>query len=134
MRKALAVAVVAGLAVAVGVLAWQWRERPAPDTGRLAMPASLTASEERGKEAFAARCGECHGANGAGSDKGPPLVHRIYEPSHHPDEAFEVAMRLGARAHHWRFGDMPPVEGIAAEEIPLIIDFVRAVQRANGIH
>jgi len=37
------------------------------------------------------------------------------------------------RAHHWKFGNMPPVEGIHDEDVIKIIAFVRAVQKENGI-
>ncbi len=69
----------------------------------------------------------------AGSDKGPPLIHVIYEPSHHADMAFVMAMRNGVRAHHWPFGDMAPVEGLSLADMEAIIAFVREVQVANGI-
>jgi hypothetical protein len=64
---------------------------------------------------------------------GPPLVHKIYEPSHHADFAFQKAVQSGVRSHHWGFGNMPPVEGITAAEIAMIITYVRTLQVANGI-
>jgi hypothetical protein len=39
----------------------------------------------------------------------------------------------GSRAHHWNFGEMPPVEAIAEPEGTKIVAFVRAVQKANGV-
>jgi mono/diheme cytochrome c family protein len=94
----------------------------------------LSLSEQAGEAAFNSRCASCHGINAAGQDGvAPPLVHRIYEPGHHGDQAFLVAAQLGVRAHHWRFGDMPPVERITTEEVALIVTYVRALQRANGI-
>ena len=64
----------------------------------------------------------------------PPLVHRIYEPSHHGDMAFVLAARNGVRAHHWPFGDMPPVgQPLTDGELAAIIAYVRELQRANGI-
>lgn len=90
--------------------------------------------ELSGKAAFDANCATCHGENAAGVDSaGPPLVHKIYEPSHHGDGAFVVAARNGVRAHHWQFGNMPPVEGVTDEELIDIIAYVRKMQRANGI-
>lgn len=57
-------------------------------------PASLTAREQIGLTAFNTKCAECHGANEAGrAGIAPPLVHKIYEPSHHGDMAFELAVR-----------------------------------------
>jgi hypothetical protein len=40
----------------------------------------------------------CHGDWGDGSDKGPPLMHKLYVPSHHGDETFYRAAIKGARA------------------------------------
>ncbi len=90
-------------------------------------------SANGGAALFERRCSECHGREAKGTDKGPPLVHRIYEPSHHADAAFYLAVRQGARAHHWPFGDMPPVEGVADEEIAQIVAYVRGLQKAAGI-
>jgi mono/diheme cytochrome c family protein len=84
-------------------------------------------------ELFAANCAGCHGPRAAGSDKGPPLVHKIYEPSHHGDESFHRAVRQGVRAHHWTFGNMPPVAGVSDDELDRIIAYVRGLQKAAGI-
>lgn len=94
----------------------------------------LSGAPARGKAAFAASCAECHGGDGGGVDgHGPPLVHRYYEPGHHGDMAFRIAVRQGARAHHWSFGNMPAIPGVDASELEDMIVYVRAVQRANGI-
>lgn len=86
-----------------------------------------------GAPLFAANCAVCHGPSGVGTNQGPPLIHRIYEPSHHGDFAFVAAIRRGSRAHHWQFGDMPPVPGVSDDEAMAIIAYVRAAQAANGI-
>ena len=100
----------------------------------LVLPQTLTPAASKGKAAFDATCAACHGSNGAGQDGvAPPLVHKIYEPSHHGDYAFEMAVQLGVRAHHWRFGDMPPQPGVSPTEIQDIIAYIRELQRANGI-
>ncbi len=110
--------------------------RSLPD-GALAsvtLPDSLTASEQRGERSFNATCAACHGINAQGLEgNGPPLVHKIYEPGHHGDMAFLVAVTNGVRAHHWKFGNMPPVKGITKAEVADIVAYVRALQRANGI-
>ena len=94
----------------------------------------LGVEEQRGATLYAQHCASCHGDNGAGrEDVGPPLVHIIYEPSHHPDGAFYAAVQLGVRAHHWRFGDMPRQSHVTEPEITQIIAYIRALQRANGI-
>jgi len=61
-------------------------------------------------------------------------VHAIYEPGHHGDLAFKRAAMNGVRAHHWPFGNMPPVQGITRADIGAIVAYVRALQRANGIN
>ncbi len=94
----------------------------------------LDGPQKLGQTAFNAKCAACHGAGGAGvPEAGPPLIHKIYEPSHHGDRAFFLAARQGVRAHHWTMGNMPPVQGITDAEIATIIAYVRAIQRANGI-
>ena len=63
----------------------------------------------------------------------PPLVHVIYEPSHHGDRAFLLAAQNGVRGHHWPFGNMPPVEGITQADVMDIVAYIRRLQRENGI-
>lgn len=99
------------------------------------VPAQLSPDATIGKRAFEAKCAECHGANAAGQNGvAPPLIHRTYEPSHHSDEAFQMAVRTGVRAHHWPFGNMPPVEDLTRADVQYIARYVRAVQRENGIN
>ncbi len=99
------------------------------------VPKALSVNAQVGKVAFEAKCAACHGANAVGqTDVAPPLVHKIYEPSHHADEAFQRAVSLGVRQHHWPFGIMPPVEGLTRGDVTLIIAYVRELQRANGIN
>jgi len=87
-----------------------------------------------GERVFNAKCAVCHGKNAAGQEGlAPPLVHQFYVPSHHGDGAFFNAARNGVTAHHWDFGNMPPVAAITDAEIGLIVTYVRTLQRANGI-
>ncbi|MCW2309388.1 c-type cytochrome [Rhodobium gokarnense] len=86
-----------------------------------------------GARDFEANCVSCHGENASGTENGPPLVHNIYRPGHHPDYAFRTAAKAGVRAHHWRFGNMPPQPEVTAEEINRIIVYVRELQKENGI-
>ena len=44
------------------------------------MPAQLSIMADLGGGVFNAVCAKCHGTNAAGTDKGPSLIHRIYEP------------------------------------------------------
>jgi mono/diheme cytochrome c family protein len=92
-------------------------------------PADLKA----GETLFNADCSGCHGLHATGSDSGPPLVDRIYEPNHHADASFALAVRRGVRSHHWGFGDMPPIPGIKDEEINRIVAYVRWLQKQAGI-
>lgn len=102
-------------------------------------PAQLSPLAEQGRIAFGKTCAQCHGdwgqgiSNGGNAKQGPPLIHKIYESSHHGDMAFLMAMAQGTRQHHWRFGNMPPQPTVGREEALAIIAFVREVQKANGI-
>ncbi|MFD1194697.1 c-type cytochrome [Seohaeicola saemankumensis] len=99
------------------------------------IPASFSPAEQMGKRGFDAACAACHGANARGRQGvAPPLVHKIYEPGHHGDAAFILAAQNGVRAHHWRFGDMPPVAGVTRADVLNIVAYVRALQRENGIN
>lgn len=100
----------------------------------VALPAELSAEAQIGKRAFEAKCAECHGANAAGQNGvAPPLVHKIYEPNHHSDMAFVLAAKNGVQSHHWNFGNMPAVEGLTDSDVKMIAQYVRELQRANGI-
>lgn len=107
---------------------------PAPDPESVVLPETLSGPSYFGLMAFEKNCASCHGTNGAGgTGEGPPLIHPIYEPNHHPDAAFQRAAMTGVQSHHWNFGDMAPVDGIDAKTVALITTFIREVQRANGI-
>ncbi len=141
------------VAVIMAVAGWYWTqgqttEEPvsasAPDGAPIAgapladvvVPEGLSAMAQQGETYFNAVCASCHGTNAAGQDGvAPPLVHQIYEPGHHGDMAFVLAARNGVRAHHWPFGDMPPVEERLTDgELGAIVAYVRELQRANGIN
>lgn len=93
----------------------------------------LMPNAAQGKRLFERHCAACHGQDLKGSDKGPPLLHPVYEPSHHGDASFQAAARYGTRAHHWKFGDMPPVPGITPDEVAHVTAYVRHSQRQVGI-
>ncbi|MBT3437139.1 MAG: cytochrome c [Oceanospirillaceae bacterium] len=76
----------------------------------------------KGQVVFNTNCAQCHGVDAAGGIGGPPLIHNIYDPGHHANEAFIRAVRNGVRQHHWQFGDMA-----------FLLKFVREVQQQNGI-
>ena len=87
-----------------------------------------------GEERFNELCARCHGTAGRGTNMGPPLVHKIYEPSHHADFAFMRAAMQGVRAHHWKFGNMPKVSEATPDDVTQIIPYVRWLQRQAGIY
>ncbi|MBV1788083.1 cytochrome c [Marinobacterium sp. D7] len=95
--------------------------------------AALSKMGETGQRAFNQTCAECHGENGAGTMKGPPLVHQIYNPGHHNDKSIYNAMRNGVRQHHWPYGDMPKQASVGFMESTAIVKFIREMQEANGI-
>ena len=98
------------------------------------VPAALSVQAQLGQKTYEANCASCHGGNGAGQDGvAPPLVHIIYEPGHHGDESFQRAVAQGVRAHHWPFGDMPPVDGLTRDDVADVVAYIRELQRANGI-
>ena len=86
-----------------------------------------------GGQLFADNCSRCHGEKADGTDIGPPLVHRLYEPGHHPDFSFQNAVKNGVISHHWNFGDMAPVPGLSEDEVTQIIAYIRDLQREGGI-
>jgi len=102
------------------------------DPATVKLPA-MTPALNLGKLNYEAKCAQCLGVNAAGTDKGPTFLHRVYHPSHHGDGAFYLAPKRDVRAHHWPFGNMPPVDGVADGQIKSIIAYVRALQKANGI-
>ncbi len=99
------------------------------------LPEQFSENAKIGKRIFEAKCASCHGQNAEGQ-KGiaPPLIHKYYEPSHHGNESIQRAVALGVTAHHWPFGNMPPVEGLTRGDVSTIISYVRELQRANGIN
>lgn len=117
------------VALTVAIMWWWWPEQTG---GALRIP-ELSVEAQAGKRAFDLYCARCHGESAGGSAAGPPLIHRTYRTAHHADVAFELAVRRGVRAHHWRFGDMPPQAAVAQVEVVQITRYVREVQRANDI-
>lgn len=96
------------------------------------IPLQDPALVEAGSELYEANCAECHGSDLRGTDRGPSHLSIVYEPGHHADGAFLFAVQRGSRAHHWSFGDMPPIEGLSPEHVEAIVAFVRENQRLEG--
>ncbi len=116
----------AGLAGLSSLAAAQPVSAPQPQAG-------LMPQMGLGQRLYAKNCAACHGADLKGSDKGPAFLHPVYEPSHHGDAAFQMAVKYGVRAHHWKFGDMPPVAGVSPDDVAHITAYVRHSQRQIGI-
>ena len=92
-------------------------------------PADLVST---GAEIYQAACAACHGTDLRGTDQGPSHLSAVYEPNHHSDAAFLLAVRNGSPQHHWRFGDMKPIDGLSEEDIVALTAFVREKQRVEG--
>lgn len=93
----------------------------------------LSAAALKGKVGFDANCAQCHGKNAGGTGKGPPLIHKLYKPSHHSDQSFLRAVQRGVRRHHWPYGNMPSQLKLSGAQIAAIVKYVRELQVANGI-
>ena len=107
---------------------------PARESSGAGAGGGVSETAAAGEKLFNTKCATCHGVGGVGSEQGPPLMHKIYAPGHHPDFSFRNAAFDGVRAHHWNFGDMLPVPGVTADDVDKIICYVRETQRANGIY
>ena len=111
------------------------RETPRPlAVEQVPAPASdMSEAARAGEELFNANCSACHGLGAVGTTLGPPLVHRVYHPGHHPDFSIRSAVAQGVPQHHWPFGDMAPVQGIKAQDVEKLICYIREAQRVEGI-
>ena len=130
MNRKIIVGFIAAAAVAaVFILA----PRPSQPPDHTIAAVGPRGEDARGLALYEKSCAGCHGPGALGSDKGPPLVHRNYEPNHHGDIAFYLAAGRGVRQHHWNFGDMKPVPGVSRDDVKLIVLYVRGLQRKAGI-
>lgn len=123
-------------AIVLGVAAVFWLVSPGQQTESFSadvIEPVLSARASEGKVLFQANCATCHGTSAAGTDRGPRLIHPIYNPGHHSDAAFVAAAKLGVRQHHWRFGNMPPQPQVSEDQLGAIVRYVRELQLANGI-
>lgn len=87
---------------------------------------------ETGAALYRQSCASCHGEDLRGTDRGPSQLSQVYAPDHHPDAAYRSAIADGAAAHHWNFGDMPPVNGLSSGEVELVIAYIRQQQQERG--
>ncbi|NMM43904.1 cytochrome c [Rhodospirillaceae bacterium KN72] len=127
------VTIVAIASVAGGAYLWrQSADKPSEAGATLVIP-EFSEVAFAGEQSFNNTCAKCHGMNAIGTKSGPPLIHNIYNPGHHSDEAFYRAVAMGARQHHWRFGDMPAQQHVSPQEVARIVAYIRELQSANGI-
>ena len=107
-----------------------------------AMIGTLKATEEveipfhlgKGQFLYEKYCSSCHGLQLNGSDKGPPLLHPFYKPSHHGDQSFYRAALQGVQQHHWAFGNMAPVEGMTTKKMDSLVPYVRYYQQQKKLY
>ncbi|MEG3618760.1 cytochrome c [Magnetovibrio sp. PR-2] len=132
-NKVFPLAVVAVLVGGGVVVATKSNLNTQPNTTVNVVVPELSAKARIGQTKFNQNCVECHGADAGGSEKGPPLIHRYYEPNHHADGAFFLAAQRGVRAHHWPYGDMPPQPHMSTVDMAAIVQYVRELQKHNGI-
>lgn len=125
VRVALAGLLVVGAVVAGVVIAAGGGDDSGPRT-----QAELVAD---GEDVFAANCATCHGDDLRGTFVGPPLLHEIYLPDHHPDSAIRAAVRNGVTAHHWDSAGMPAIPTLSDDEIDAVIAFIRSQQDDAGL-
>ncbi len=116
-------------ALAVAIILGGCGGGSAGDVNISAQPADLVST---GAEIYQAACAACHGTDLRGTDRGPSHLSAVYEPNHHSDAAFLLAVRNGSPQHHWRFGDMKPIDGLSEDDIVAITAFVREKQRVEG--
>jgi mono/diheme cytochrome c family protein len=82
-----------------------------------------------GEQVFTQSCATCHGEGLRGGLAGPPLLHEIYAPDHHPDSAIRSAIARGVQPHHWEFAAMPPIPNLSDDDVEAVIAYIRSVQR-----
>lgn len=120
--RGLPVSVAVALAISACGSSEDVADRTPPDADRAAT----------GSELYAANCAICHGDDLRGTDQGPSFLSVVYEPGHHGDAAFLLAVQRGVQPHHWNFGPMPPIAGLTQRDVEAIVAFVRERQQAEG--
>ncbi len=123
---------IAGLAAAAVLAGCSDSDAASPTTTASSAESDGGGSAGDGAALYAESCALCHGADLRGSAMGPSHLSQVYEPGHHSDDSFRNAVANGSPAHHWDFGDMPPVPGLSDDEVDAIIAFVRQQQETHG--
>lgn len=135
MAESRKIALVAGsiLLAAALVLGGQFLIRERSKKQISVVVPELSAEAKNGKFAFETHCVPCHGINASGTDRGPSLIDRTYQPAHHGDFSFVRAVTLGVPQHHWLFGSMPAQPQVPRQEIDRTVVYIWELQKANGI-
>lgn len=128
--------IVAGVVLAVvTIVAWGGNSTPRdPMTGQseFDIPVQDPVLVAEGDVLYQASCSVCHGSDLRGTAIGPSQLSVVYQPGHHSDESYMNAVFNGVPAHHWDFGNMPPVSGLTEGDMDRVIAFVRENQRIEG--
>jgi cytochrome c len=85
-----------------------------------------------GEPLYQANCAACHGLDLRGTAVGSPHLSVIYNPEHHSDGSFALAVVNGVKAHHFGFGDMPPIPTVSEDDFVRILSYIRETQRTEG--
>ena len=85
-----------------------------------------------GEILYKASCAACHGSDLLGTAVGSPHLSVIYNPEHHGDGSFALAVINGVKAHHFEFGDMPPIPTVTEDDFTRILAYIRETQRTEG--
>lgn len=91
-----------------------------------------TGADSEGAQVYQESCASCHGSDLRGTDRGPSQLSVVYEPNHHSDASYRAAIVDGVVAHHWGFGDMPPIDGLDDAQIDAVIAYIRTQQDEHG--
>ena len=78
-----------------------------------------------GRAVFENRCARCHGADGNGGELGPAISSRLRA---HNDQQLAALIREGLPGR-----GMPPI-GVAAAEMPALIQFLRSLESRRGVN
>ncbi len=96
------------------------------------IPVQDSALVAEGEALYRTGCAACHGSDLRGTEIGPSQLSVVYQPGHHSDESYMNAMFNGVPAHHWKFGNMPPISNLTQDDAERIIAYVRENQRIEG--
>ena len=65
-------------------------QTPRLQTPSHSLVGSTPTEYSKGESLFNTQCAPCHGQAAKGTNQGPPLISKIYEPNHHNDFSFDI--------------------------------------------